>query len=308
VTSNPTPRRSPQEDLLCNYASQQIDGTFLFQPEFRLELVEGKFLVGGTLEGSRWLLKEALIGWGAEAAIAFAPLEKWWESLRISYRVNHQSPEEWLTWAENLPLQDLREGWGTPMGSQYSAEHRWTRDRLREALSHHVSQACLGKCFGPQYGMWVGDSVFTPDLMFLEDVRLAENPCYERHMQGPANLVIEIVTPERAEIDERVRRHYYERHGVAHYWTINPIAQQVQFWQNSPEGFQSRSLDPDGSYRGIPGITFTPSLLWIREERFPSLPLGLPIIASELNHRRWMLRYEESETAWGWDSLTYSPV
>lgn len=317
MSSNPPSRRwrkpvrqyvSPEEELQCNYASHQIDGTFLFQPEFRLELVEGNFLVGGTLEGSRWLLKEALIGWGAEAAIAFAPVEQWWDALRISYQVSHQSPEEWLIWAENWPLQDLREGWGIPLGSQYNTEHRWTRDHLHQALGHHVSQACLGKCFGPQYGMWVGNSVLTPDLLFLEDVRLAENPCYDRYMQGPANLVIEIVTPEQAQIDEQVRRHYYEEYRVAHYWTINPIAQKVQFWQNSPEGFHARSVDPDGSYRGIPGITFTPSLLWIREDLFPSLPMGLPIIASELHHRRWVLHYEASETGGGWDSVPFEPV
>ncbi|KYC44164.1 hypothetical protein WA1_03235 [Scytonema hofmannii PCC 7110] len=53
-------------------ASQSIELSECSEPEFRLELVEGKFLVGGTIEGSRWLLKEALIGWGLEAAIAFA--------------------------------------------------------------------------------------------------------------------------------------------------------------------------------------------------------------------------------------------
>ena len=53
---------SSQEDLKNDYASQEIELQFWQQPEFRLELVDGQFLVGGTLEGSRWLLKEALIG------------------------------------------------------------------------------------------------------------------------------------------------------------------------------------------------------------------------------------------------------
>lgn len=63
------PARSSQGNLRNDCASQEIELTFWQWPEFRLELVDGQFLVGGTLEGSRWLLKEALIGWGLEAAI-----------------------------------------------------------------------------------------------------------------------------------------------------------------------------------------------------------------------------------------------
>lgn len=67
--SYPPPERSPQEELRNACASQSIELQFWQWPEFRLELVNGQFLVGGTLEGSQWLLKEALIGWGLEAAI-----------------------------------------------------------------------------------------------------------------------------------------------------------------------------------------------------------------------------------------------
>ncbi len=307
MSNTPPPKRSPQEELRCKYASLRIEQIDYLHPEFRLELVEGKFLVGGTLEGSRWLLKEALMGWGAEAAIAFAPLEYWWSALRTAYRVLHQSPDDWLVWAESLPAVDLFEEWWPPLGSLYGGEHRWVRDRLRQALSYAVSEAGLGKCFGPHYGMWIGNHVFTPDMMALEDVRLAENRFYDCYLRGPANLVVEIVLPEHAEIDEKERRHFYEQHGVSHYWTVNPIAQQVQFWRNTPEGFQTESLDADGSYRGFPGLTFTPDLLWVNEDRFPALPLGLPIIAGESRRRRWQLQSEECEGGGSWDSVPFEP-
>jgi hypothetical protein len=58
------PDRTPQEYLRCAYFSRQIEQMELLHPEFRLELVDGQFLVGGTIEGSRWLLKEALRGLG----------------------------------------------------------------------------------------------------------------------------------------------------------------------------------------------------------------------------------------------------
>jgi Uma2 family endonuclease len=306
LSTNP-PQRSPQEELQCAYASQRIAQTYYLYPEFRLELVEGKFLVGGTLDGSRWLLKEVLVGWGADSAIAFASVEQWWEALRIAYQVPHQLSEDWLIWAESLPIGDTRYGWKV-LGSQYGGEHRWMRDRLRHSLSNALSGSGLGHCFGPRYGMWIGDSIFTPDMLMLTDLQLAENCFYDRYMRGAANLVVEIVLPEHAKIDERVRLQFYQQHGVPHYWSINPVNQQVHLWLNTPEGYQIQSLDSDGSYRGVPGLTFTPNLLWADEKEFRSLPLGIPIVTSEMRRRRWYLGYEESESGESWDSVPFEPL
>ncbi len=237
----PRGQRTPQEDLECHCASRQIEQTDYFYPEFRLELIDGKFWVGGLLDGSRWLLKEALIGWGLESAIAFAPLDQWWEALRLAYGVSCQSPEQWLTWAEDLPIDaDYREHWWPPLGSRYLGEHHWVRDRLRNSLSTAVSQAKLGSCCGPNYGMQVGQHMFTPDVLMVGDVRLAENILHDCYIAGVADLVIEIVLPEKADIDEQLRRQYYEQGTVPHYWVVNPVTQQTQFWEWSTEGYQAR--------------------------------------------------------------------
>ena len=84
--------RSPQEELRNAYASQSIELQFWQWPKFRLELVDGQFLVGGTLEGSRWLLKAALIGWGLEAAIAFAPTRQTYIVICIFRRTPSNAP------------------------------------------------------------------------------------------------------------------------------------------------------------------------------------------------------------------------
>lgn len=86
----------------------------LLQPEFRLELVDGKFLVGGTLAGSRWLLKEILSGWGLESAIAFAPLESWHETIRCAFDIDLSDPSL-ETWVANhqLHIEEI-----PPLGSE----------------------------------------------------------------------------------------------------------------------------------------------------------------------------------------------
>lgn len=291
-----------QQGLEYHCASQSIELSECYEPEFRLELVGGQFLVGGTIKGSRWLLKEALIGWGLEAAIAFAPLDKWWFALRVAYEVSYESMDEWLTWAEDLPLSpDYGNDWYPSVGSRFKGEHRFCRDNLRQALSTAVSLASLGSCFGPNYGMQLGADVFTPDILVVSDVRLSENTCHDCYMREPADLVIEIVLPERASIDEQVRRSYYERGGVQHYWIVDPVAQQFQFWQWSVEGYQLKSVDPDGCYRGIPGLTFSLELFWFPEK-------NLPAFTSTFSQRRWELRYEESDVELGWGSIPFTPI
>ncbi|MBW4694193.1 MAG: Uma2 family endonuclease [Lyngbya sp. HA4199-MV5] len=294
-------QRTPQEDLECHYASRQIEQTDYLYPEFRLELVDGKFLVGGMLDGSRWLLKEALIGWGLESAIAFASLDLWWEALRLAHDLPHRSPDEWLTWAEDLPIDpNYRENWWPPLGSRYLGEHHWVRNQLRNSLSAAVSQAALGSCFGPNYGMQVGQHMFTPDVLMVGDVRLAENILHDCYIEDVADLVIEIVLPEKADIDEGVRRQYYEQGAVPHYWVVNPITQQTQFWEWSTEGYQVRSLDADGCYRGVAGLTFSPQLLWSTDEK-------LPAFTSIAQPRRWRLAYEVGEEV-SWGSVPFEPV
>ena len=67
------PSNQPPDTLqkLKNHcASQAINLQFCRWPKIRFELVNGRFLVGGSVEGSRGLLKEeALLGWGLEAAM-----------------------------------------------------------------------------------------------------------------------------------------------------------------------------------------------------------------------------------------------
>ena len=299
--SQSRPERSPQEDLWCHYASGEIDQTELLYPEVRFELVEGKFLIGGTLEGSRWLLKEALMGWGLEAGIAFAPLHQWWSALRIAYEVSHQTAEDWLIWAESFPISNPRRRWWPPLGSRYKAEDYGVKDRLRTSLRHAVTLGEVGYCFGPRYGLWIGNQVFTPDMLMLTTTSLAEDRFYDRYTRGAADLVIECMLPEWADLDEQVRKQYYEQHWVLHYWTVNPIAQQMQFWQWSPEGYQLQAVDADGCYRGLAGLTVTPELLWVKHNRYP----GLPIVTSAWQPRSWHLIEEEGPESW--DSIPFEP-
>ena len=56
-----------------------------YGPEPKLELIDGRLIVGNNLAASRLLLRHILTGWGASAAVALAPIEQWLEALSIGF-------------------------------------------------------------------------------------------------------------------------------------------------------------------------------------------------------------------------------
>jgi Putative restriction endonuclease len=115
---------------------------------------------------------------------------------------------------------------------------------------------------------------------------------------------VEVMLPEWTAIDEDVRWQYYHRHRVLHYWTVNPLTQQVRFWRWSMDAYEEQFVDADGGYRGLDGLTFTPELLWMNpHELYPCLP----IVAGEFRSRRWQLEEVETPESLGWDGMPLVP-
>lgn len=297
-----------QDELQKRWASQSIKMQFWEWPEFRLELVNGRFLVGGTLAGSRWLLKEALQGWGLESAIAFAPIEHWWEALRLAYGVSCQSAKEWLLWAESLPLASVYQGEPEPLlGSHYMGEHRWVRDHLRQVLTAAVGRAQLGTCAVPNYGLQLGQNVLTPDILMVTAEQLATGCFHDYYVEIPAHLVIEVSLPERRGLDVQERRSLYEQGQVPHYWVVDPVRREFTFWRWTPEGYQPGQLDVDGCYRGVEHLSFSPEIFWLSlDEQVSPYNSALSAFTSEPQPRKWQLRQEPGAEL-GYGSIPFRP-
>ncbi len=76
-------------DLFNDFCRQGTEG--------KLELIDGKLIVGNSIVGSRLLLRQILQGWGAEAAVAIAPVSLWIEALAVNLELNpgelnHEDP------------------------------------------------------------------------------------------------------------------------------------------------------------------------------------------------------------------------
>ena len=198
-------------------------------PEAKLELIESQLVVGNTLVGSRLLLRQILTGWGAKAAIAFAPIEEWLEALRVTYDAPKASAsidnlETLQTWAASIVtrLEDLLPG--------SRGENVWGHNQARHCLGYGlwgIHEALSGSTFSRDFVMRLGDNGFTPDVLFFKDS--PRNTLYEYYLEGPAELVVEVLLPGHEYQDRVVKWNYYQEAGVPEYWLVNPVVKEVEF-------------------------------------------------------------------------------
>jgi Uma2 family endonuclease len=104
-----------------------------------------------------------------------------------------------------------------------------------------------------------------PDLIFLKASNAAR--AHPTYINGPADLAIEIVSPESIDRDYQVKRAEYEAAGVPEYWIIDPLQKETRFYQLGADGlYHIKSVDADGIYTSlvVTGLRLRVSWLWQR--------------------------------------------
>jgi Uma2 family endonuclease len=113
-----------------------------------------------------------------------------------------------------------------------------------------------------------------PDLMLIGRERLVS--LQAAYLDGPADLVIEVISPESRTRDRRDKYQEYEQAGVREYWLLDPTRNQADFYQLQPAGiYQTVSFGDDGIFRSqvLDGLWLKVDWLW--QEPLPSLMLVL---------------------------------
>ena len=142
--------------------------------------------------------------------------------------------------------------------------HQEISGNLNEILRGHVKTRGLGKVFYSPIDCILSDiTVVQPDLLYLDPGRL--NLVSDRGIEGPPTLVGEILSPTTTAIDRSTKRQLYARHGVPHYWIVDPEARTIEAYVLSAGGYQlaTRAAGPEAvSLPPFPDLTFVPASLW----------------------------------------------
>ena len=109
-----------------------------------------------------------------------------------------------------------------------------------------------------------------PDILFVTKERMQlVQPTF---LDGPADLIVEIVSPESIGRDRGEKFVEYEAAGVKEYWLIDPLRQQAEFYQLDDQGlYHAAALDADGSYHSIMLPGFWLRVTWLWQKPLPPL-------------------------------------
>lgn len=128
-----------------------------------------------------------------------------------------------------------------------------------------------------------------PDILFIANEH--QDRLTPKRLEGPADLVIEVISPESVYRDRSDKFDEYEAASVREYWLVDarPGKENASFWVLDENGkYRAAIVDEAGVYRStvIPGFWFKPAWLWIEERPSPLLLFaeiaGLPAAVIDL--------------------------
>lgn len=101
--------------------------------------------------------------------------------------------------------------------------HQRVSRNLAVLLHLHVQERGLGEILAAPTDVILDRStVVQPDLLFVSTARLGM--ISRRAIEGPPDLVVEILSDGTQSFDRGAKRQIYARYGVGHYWIVDPEA------------------------------------------------------------------------------------
>jgi Uma2 family endonuclease len=151
--------------------------------------------------------------------------------------------EEFLAWMD----EDTHAEWANGeviMTMPAGIRHQEIVYFLLSLLKKYVRAKKLGKVLFAPFLMRLENapSGREPDILFLQQKHLAR--LHETYLDGPADLVIEVISPESVARDRGEKFVEYEQGRVTEYWLIDPVRTRAEFYVLDRKG-QYRLVEPD---------------------------------------------------------------
>ena len=174
--------------------------------------------------------------------------------------------EEFLAWAltaDESVKAELVEG-EIEFMSPVSETHQSLSVFLLSLLNALVSSGNLGRVFFESFLMKMGGRAGRePDILFVATANL--HRLRENYLDGPADLIIEIVSPESRKRDKVTKLAEYQRIGVPEYWVLDQARAEALFYQLQADGtYRLVPADANNIYHSaiVPGLWINVNWLW----------------------------------------------
>ena len=158
-----------------------------------------------------------------------------------------------------------------------SARHQILAFWLSRVIATYADFFDLGMVLPAPFEMRArpGGSAREPDILFVAWEHL--DRLTPQRLIGPADLVVEVISPESVRRDQVEKRREYAAVGVTEYWLIDPrpsVTPLVIYRLGEAGDYLPVAPDAAGHYASgvLPGFWLDPA--WLRQERLPQ-PLAI---------------------------------
>ena len=142
---------------------------------------------------------------------------------------------------------------------------------LSALLSHHAEAFDLGAVRPAPFQMKTGEALpgREPDLLFVAKANLGR--LKKNRLEGPADLAVEIISPESRARDRGEKFYEYEQGGVTEYWLIDPDREQAEFYRLDARGIYQLVPLEEGAFESLvlSGLKLDASWFW--QDPLPTL-------------------------------------
>ena len=174
--------------------------------------------------------------------------------------------EQFLDWDFENPHVEWVNGEVVAM-APVSNDHQDVRSFLLTLIRLFIEDAELGRLLDDPFQMKTGADLpgRAPDIQFIAKRNLGR--LKKNHLQGPADLVIEIISPGSRGTDRGDKFYEYEKGGVKEYWLIDPERKRAEFYRlGRDKQYQLIEAGDDGVFHSLvlKGLWLRVEWLWQR--------------------------------------------
>jgi Uma2 family endonuclease len=182
------------------------------------------------------------------------------------------SEQEFLAWCD----EDLRAEWVdgkvilmSPVSDTHDDLHTW----LIALIRSYIEEEDLGTIRQNMFVRLAEQHVLrVPDLMFISKTRLnIINPTY---LDGPPDLIMEIISPDSQSRDRREKYEEYEKAGVREYWIIDPLSKTLEASRLRAKKFEPLP-EKQGIIRSAAIRGFGLKIEWLWQKPLPKVSAAL---------------------------------
>ena len=151
------------------------------------------------------------------------------KSLRFTY-------EDYLLFPDDGKRHEIIEGEHYMAPAPY-VRHQSISRNLEFILNRYVEEHDSGKIFDAPIDVVLSDeNVIQPDILFIakKNYWIIKT----KNIQGPPDLIIEIMSVSSRKLDRLIKLKTYGKFGVGEYWIVDPVINQIEIFRKKQTGLK----------------------------------------------------------------------